>query len=106
MAPHSMATHGMPQVVASDHMTQHDQFHTSNHVKHHNPNQHAQIHICCDDGHEVCSTSSACATHCAASFTQRALKLCPVITIIDFEAVAVFLEPASLDLDGPFKPPR
>ena len=101
-----MVPHNMTPVDTTDHATQLDQPHTNNHIEHHNSNQPAQAHNCCDDGQEVCSTSSACAAHCAASFAQRAPHLCPAIATSDFESDIVFAGPLALNLDGPFKPPR
>lgn len=75
------------------------------HIEHH-ANQHADAHDCCADGQEGCATFSACATHCAASFAQRALNLCPVTALSAYEADTVLTSPLSLSLDGPFKPPR
>lgn len=101
-----MAHHSMALAHTANHAALPNDSHIDHHVDHHKSNQHAGAHDCCDDSDGVCSTSSACATHCAASFAQRALTLCPVMTLSGLEADTVFNGPLPLNVDGPFKPPR
>lgn len=102
-----VAHHDMAPADTADHAAQQQNIlHSEHHVEQHEPNQHADAHDCCDDGEESCATSLACATHCSASFAQKSLNLCPVIALSGFEADTVFTGILSLNLDGPFKPPR
>ena len=101
-----MAPHDMAPANAADHAAQLGQSHIENHVEHHKSVQHMDTHDSCDDGEGRCSTTSTCATHCAASFAQSAPSLCPVVIISGLETEAVITSPLPINLGGPFKPPR
>ena len=102
-----MNHHNMAPAYSADHTAeQQNVSHIEHHVAQHKPNPHADANDCCADDQEVCSTSLDCATHCAASFAQRAPDLFPVLALSGFEADTVVTGPLSLNLGGPFKPPR
>ena len=101
-----VAHHNMTPADTADRAAQQQNIlHSEQHVKQH-VKQHADAHDCCADGEESCATSLACTTHCSASFAQKALNLCPLIARNGFEPGTVFTGILSINLDGPFKPPR
>ena len=76
-------------------------------VVHANSDHHTMPDNCCDDGEDGClSTKSACATHCAVSVIDRAGFCLPLVMTINFVQEAGFSRSISVNLAGPFKPPR
>lgn len=76
-------------------------------VEHAHPDNHTLSHVCCEDGKEAClSTNSACATHCTASVIDRTVFCLPMIMKTVFIEQTRFKRSLSVDLAGPFKPPR
>ena len=101
-----MASHNMALGGTMTHASHLDGAHVKHPSEHQNPNQLSQAHNCCDDGQDVCSAASACATHCAASFTQKDSHLCPPVSTSEFDTKAVCADPLALNPVGPFRPPR
>lgn len=113
-AAHDTAKHGQSADENGDAPSNHHYHaavvsagHASGAVEHTNSDDHSVSNNCCDDGKDGClSIHSACATHCAASVIDRTVFCFPAMSTTKYLEEKGSRRALSVNLAGPFKPPR